>query len=87
MLLVGLDHKNYKENLEEATKINNLLNKMYPGISRGIYKKYVSNFNQDLANNIILIELGGMENNLEEVMNTSIVLSEVIKEYLEEKYE
>ena len=39
MLLVGLDHKNYQVNLQEAKKINNKLNKEYPGLSRGIYKK------------------------------------------------
>lgn len=87
LFVVGLEHKNYKENLSVVTKLNDIINKKYPKLSRGIMKKegkYVNGiYNQDLNKNIILIELGGMENNLEEVMNTSIALSDVIEEYLE----
>ena len=87
LFVIGLEHKNYKENLTVATNINNIINKKYPKLSRGIMKKegkYVNGiYNQDLNKNIILIELGGMENNLEEIMNTSVVLSEIIEEYLE----
>lgn len=87
LFVVGLEHKNYKENLRVVTDINNIINKKYPKLSRGIIKKEGKNvngiYNQDLNTNIILIELGGMENNLDEVMNTCIALSEVIKEYLE----
>ena len=87
LFVIGLKNKNYKENLNVVTKLNNILNKKYPKLSRGIMKKEGKNvngiYNQDLNKNIILIELGGMENNLEEVMNTSIALSDVIKEYLE----
>ena len=39
MILVGMDHDSYKNNLKEAEKINNKINKYYPGLSRGIYKK------------------------------------------------
>lgn len=86
MLLVGLDHKNYKENLEEATKINNLLNKMYPGISRGIYKKSGPGvngiYNQDYSKYVFLFEIGGVENNISEVNNTITALSEVLVKYI-----
>ncbi len=86
MLLVGLDHKNYKENLEEATKINNLLNKMYPGLSRGIYKKSGPGvngiYNQDYSKYVFLFEIGGVENNISEVNNTITALSEVLVKYI-----
>ena len=86
MLLVGLDHKNYKENLEEATKINNLLNKMYPGISRGIYKKSGPGvngiYNQDYSKYVFLFEIGGVENNISEVNNTITALTEVLVKYI-----
>lgn len=88
LFVIGLEYKNYKENLTVATDINNIINKKYPKLSRGIMKKegkYVNGiYNQDLNKNIILIELGGMENTLEEIMNTSVALSEIIEEYLEE---
>ncbi len=87
LFVIGLEHKNYKDNLLVANKLNDILNKKYPKLSRGIMKKEGKNvngiYNQDLNKNIILIELGGNENNLEEVMNTSIALSDVINEYLE----
>lgn len=87
LFVVGLEHKNYKKNLETANKLNNIINKKYPKLSRGIMKKegkYVNGiYNQDLKENIVLIEFGGTANNVEEVMNTAIALSEVIKEYVE----
>ena len=88
LFVVGLKNKNYKYNLEVANKLNNIINKKYPNLSRGIMKKEGKGvngiYNQDLNNNIVLIELGGVENNIEEIMNTSIALSDVIKEYMEE---
>jgi len=91
LFVVGLEHKNYKKNLSVVTEINNILNQKYPKLSRGIMKKEGKNvngiYNQDLNKNIVLIELGGMENNLDEIMNTCIALSEVIEKYLEDKNE
>ena len=53
MLLVGLDHNNYKNNLKEAEKLNKLIEEMYPGLSRGIYKKSGKGvngiYNQDIS--------------------------------------
>ena len=86
LFVIGLQNKNYEKNLEVTNKLNDIINKKYPNLSRGIMKKEGKNvngiYNQDLNNNIILIELGGIENNIEEIMNTSIALSEIIKEYL-----
>ena len=38
-------------------------------------------YNQDLAPNSILIEIGGIENNLEELFNTVDLLAELFAEY------
>lgn len=87
LFVVGLEHKNYKQNLETANKLNSIINKKYPNLSRGILKKegkYVNGiYNQDLNKNIVLIEFGGVGNTIEEVMNTSIAMSDIIKEYVE----
>ncbi|MBQ7104951.1 MAG: stage II sporulation protein P [Bacilli bacterium] len=89
MLLVGLEHNSYKDNLKEAEKINNKLNKYYPGISRGIYKKSGSGvngiYNQDFSKYVFLFEIGGIENNIEEVNNTMIALTKVLVEYIKEE--
>ena len=41
-------------------------------------------YNQDLKDNIILIELGGNNNNLDEVVNTIELLVPIIGEYINE---
>lgn len=88
LFVIGLENKNYKKNLKLATNLNNLLNELYPGISRGILKKEGPNvdgiYNQDISENTMLIELGGHENNINEVMNTINVLSEIITKYIGE---
>lgn len=88
LFVVGMEHKKANENLKTATSINNLIKKKYPTLTRGIMKKsgkYVNGiYNQDLSKNIILLELGGNKNSIEEVLNTVEILSEIIKEYLEE---
>lgn len=92
LFVLGLKNQNNKKNLEKMNILNELINKNYPGLSRGIIKKegkYVNGiYNQDIKDNIILLELGGDENNLEEVTNTCIALSNILEIYLKEnKYE
>lgn len=91
MLLIGLEHKNYEQNLKEAEKINNKLKKYYPGLSRGIYKKSGTGvngiYNQDYSKYVFLFEIGGIENNIEEVNNTMTALSKVLAEYIQEEEE
>lgn len=89
MLLVGLDHKNYQVNLQEAKKINNKLNKEYPGLSRGIYKKSGKGvngiYNQDFSKYTFLFEVGGTDNNIQEVNNSISVLAKILNEYIKEE--
>ena len=88
LFVIGLEHDNYNSNLELATNINNLFISNYPNISRGILKKEGPNvdgiYNQDLSSNSMLIELGGVENNIEEVLNTVEAISVVLKKYIED---
>ena len=89
LFVIGLEYDTYQNNLTIAEKINNIINAKYPGLSRGIMKKqgYGVNgvYNQDLKSNVILIEIGGHENNIDEVNNTLDLVSLAIKEYLDEK--
>ena len=91
LFVIGLEYETYKENLSIVTQINNIILEKYPSLTRGIMKKegYGVNgiYNQDLANNVILIEIGGHENNIDEVNNTLDLIAEVIGEYLNEKEE
>ncbi|NLL44591.1 MAG: hypothetical protein GX247_02855 [Mollicutes bacterium] len=86
LFVIGLDNKKYKQNLELANKLNNLINQRYPTLSRGVLKKQGAGvdgvYNQDLSLKMILLEIGGVENTIDEVLNTVEAISIIIKEYL-----
>lgn len=86
LFVVGLEHDNYEENLNTAGKINDIANKYYPGLSRGIYKKEGAGvdgiYNQDVSSNSILIELGGVDNNIDEVLNTTEAIANILYYYI-----
>lgn len=85
LFVVGMDNKKCEENLKIVTDMNNRMEEKLKGISRGIMKKggkggnnYI--FNQDISTNSVLIEIGAVENNIEQVYNTLEILAEVISE-------
>lgn len=86
LFVVGLEHSNYKNNLKVAEDINFVSNKYYPGLSKGIYKKEGKGvdgiYNQDISSNSILIEVGGVDNNIDEVLNTTEALSIILDYYI-----
>jgi len=88
LFIVGLENKNYKENLKVTDKLNNMFDEKYPGLSRGIYKKQGKGvngvYNQDFNGNTILIEVGGQDNTIDEVLNTVIAISEILATYIGE---
>ncbi|GAE36840.1 stage II sporulation protein P [Halalkalibacter akibai JCM 9157] len=88
IFVVGGKHENYKKNLELAEQLHGLLEKDYPGLSRGvILQKAPGNngiYNQDLSPNSILIEMGGVHNSLAEAELTAEAIADVFsKFYLE----
>lgn len=88
MFVVGREHKNYKVNYALALKLNKLIVNKYPKLSRGVLLKGGEGvngiYNQNLDKNIILIEIGGNKNSIEEVNNTIVLLAPIIGEYLYE---
>ena len=86
LFVVGLEHKNYQKNLELANNINALFNKHYKGLSRGVLKKEGAGvdgiYNQDISSNAMLIEVGGVDNNIDEVLNTINAISDVLSIYI-----
>ena len=86
LFVVGLEHNNYQKNLDLANNVNSLFNKYYNGLSRGVLKKEGNNvdgiYNQDISSNAMLIEVGGVYNNIEEVMNTINAISHVLSIYI-----
>jgi stage II sporulation protein P len=80
--VVGQKNPNWKENDAFAADIHRRLEEKYPGLSRGIWGKDGSSghgeYNQSVSPNSILIEVGGVENTLEECYRTIDVLAQVI---------
>ena len=81
MFVIGKNHKNYKYNYDLVSNLNKIIKNINNKLSRGIYVKENSAFNQDLDKNILLIEIGGVDNTMEEVNNTLNVLCDVLEYY------
>jgi len=71
-------------NLAGMNRMNELIKSKFSDLTRGILSRDYSIYNQDLHDNSMLIELGGNENTVDEVMNTSEFLANIIYEYLGE---
>ena len=88
LFVLGTTNKNYKENEKVMKKLDELADKYYPNLSRGIYNRPTPNwpdsYNQDLNSGVILIEVGGKQNTIEEVSNTTDALCDIIKKYIKE---
>ncbi|MEI3606865.1 stage II sporulation protein P [Pseudogracilibacillus sp. SE30717A] len=84
LFVIGADNKNHEKNLALATKLHNLIEEKYPGLSKGIITKEGSKgngvYNQDLLDNALLLEIGGYENRLEEMYRSADVITETFSE-------
>ncbi len=86
LFVIGLDYNGWEANYNFASQLNTMIDTSYPGLSRGIMKKTGINvngvYNQDFSPNCILIEVGGVENNIDEVYQTMGILADVISKYI-----
>lgn len=91
LFIIGTENNNYKLNLVETKKLNDIANEIVPNISRGIYEKSGKGvngvYNQDISKYVFLIEIGSNYSTKEEVNNTIQVLSNAIKKYIGEDYD
>lgn len=90
IFVIGRDNRNYEYNLQLATELHELLQQYYPGLSRGVYEVRGGpgtngNFNQDLSKQSLLLEVGGVENTLEETYRTAEAFAEVFSKYYWQK--
>ncbi|MFC3885989.1 stage II sporulation protein P [Bacillus songklensis] len=88
VFVLGKENPNFEQNLEFAKSLHEALKVKYPGLSRGVLGKVGKGvngvYNQDLAAHSILIEVGGVDNDMEELKNTIKALATVITEYYRE---
>jgi len=84
--IVSKTSKNYEVNKKFATQLHEQLEELYPGLSRGVVEKGIdppNTYNQDLHDNSLLLNIGGIENTLEETYRSTDILAQVLKDILE----
>ncbi|GGM31122.1 stage II sporulation protein P [Paraliobacillus quinghaiensis] len=83
--VIGSDYSNNEKNIALATKLHKLLEEKYPGISKGVTQQGGSGhngvYNQNLADNAILIEFGGVDNEMDELYRSADAFAEVFSSY------
>ena len=88
MFLIGTDFSPNEINLNLAEKACNYLNQEVENICKGVLKKGGKGvngiYNQDMFNGAMLIEVGGVENNIDEISNTIEIYARVLKRIVEE---
>ena len=86
-LVVSKSSDNFKENREFASQLHQKLEKLYPGLSRGVIEKGenpTNTYNQELQKQSVLLNIGGIENTMEEAYRATDALVEAIKEIMQE---
>lgn len=80
--IIGQRNPNWRENEAFAGKLHDAMERLKPGISRGIWGKDSGHgeYNQSVRDTSVLIEIGGPENTLEESYRTVDVLARAIAE-------
>ncbi|WP_379967710.1 stage II sporulation protein P [Ectobacillus sp. sgz5001026] len=83
--VIGSGNQNYTKNEQFAKTLHEMIEKKYPGLSRGVARKNSSMgngvYNQDLSGQAILVEVGGVDNTVEELNRTIDVLAETFSDY------
>ncbi len=85
LFVVGENHEKFNANFDVANKFNAKLDER---ISRGVIKKGGDEvdgiYNQDLSENMLLLEIGGKENTIDEVKNTLKLVAKAIYDTISE---
>jgi len=80
----GLYHPDWNKNYQFALKLNEQLNKMYPGFSRGVSLKTNSRLNQHVHNQAIIIEVGGTGNTRQEADRSAKLIAKALSVILQQ---
>lgn len=80
LFVLGGKASTYSSNLNLATQLHHSIKAKYPTLSRGLLARDYSIYNQDISGHSILLELGGNENTVEEVLNTLDAIAPFIYE-------
>lgn len=85
LFVVGTGHDSYEKNLNFAEELDRKLAIHSPGLSKGVIQKDSRSgngvYNQDLSPNSVIIEIGGVDNTVEELHRSTELLADVISNY------
>lgn len=85
MFVIGKRNKSFEKNEAFATELHQLMEEMYPDLSRGVMEKGAKTdhgeYNQSISPGSLLMEIGGTENTLQESLNTAEALADVFAAY------
>lgn len=73
-------HPDWEDNLCFATVLHELAEDLYPGVSRGVMQRPGDRFNQHIMPGALLVEVGSVENTLEEALRSARIVAELIHE-------
>lgn len=80
-LVIGGKNENVAHLREVTQGITNIAQKKYPGLSSGVIEKDYAKFNQFVAKNNILIEIGSNATSVDEAKATTKYVAEILDEY------
>lgn len=82
--IIGAENPNYEKNFKLANQVHQKLEEKYPGLSLGVSAKEGAGtngkFNQDLSENALLIEFGGVDNTFDELNRSAEAFADVFSE-------
>jgi stage II sporulation protein P len=78
--IIGQLNPNWQYNYQFAASIESKIENNFTGISRGIWAKKTGHYNQQVSANSVLIEIGGIDNTLDEAKKTTKILAKTISE-------
>lgn len=79
--VVGMKNENVDKVMNTATELTNLANKMYPGIAKAVVQKQYGRYNQYVAENSILIEVGSNATSTEEASASAKYIANILDSY------
>ncbi|MHA6258496.1 stage II sporulation protein P [Sporosarcina sp. CAU 1771] len=86
VFVIGGDHDNFKMNQDLAKKVMAGMEQIVPNITKNIVFKsghgVDGKYNQDLHKRLLLVEMGGIENDEAELNRTSAVLAKAISQII-----
>lgn len=93
LFVIGENNPDYQKNEALANELHKRLQEEHYGLSRGIFAPPTSGsgkngtYNQDISNQAMLVEFGGVDNSLEEVYRSVELFAEVFSEFYWENQE